>query len=68
MPKAETIDTTLVFGNYPDIRDLVASVLDLVSSLEPTVSSLSPQQRADVLLAEWNRNRHLPPALRLSGI
>jgi len=68
MTKAKSVDTTLVLADDPDIRDLVASILDLVSSVGPTVSSLSPQQRADVLLAEWDRNRRLPPMLRLSDV
>jgi hypothetical protein len=40
----------------------------LVISIEPNISDNSPQQLADLLLEQWNRNRHLPPALRLSRV
>lgn len=32
----------------------------------PTYPTTTPQQRADALLATWQRRRALPPAMRLA--
>ena len=68
MAKAATSISITASENDSDIRDLIAQLLDLIDSFDPVVSHLSPQQRADILLTEWNQNRHLPPAIRISEI
>jgi hypothetical protein len=68
MAKAATIINITTSESDQDVRDLIAQLLDLIDSFDPVVPALSSQQRADVLLGEWARNRHLPPALRLSEI
>ena len=68
MAKAATSLSITASKDDPDIRDLIAQLLDLIDSFDTVVPPLSPQARADALLAEWDRNRHLPPALRLSDV
>jgi hypothetical protein len=65
MVKAKTDNSTTALADLdPEDRVLIERLIELVQSFENRV--ISPQARADVLLQVWQRNRRLPPALRVT--
>jgi hypothetical protein len=65
MARADLNNTTNALVDLdPEDRVLIERLIDLVQSFEDR--AISPQARADVLLQVWQRNRRLPPALRVS--